>query len=367
MTSIGPQAYTSNYAGGYGLAPTSAEARKAAEERAAEQGGAGAGGRAVNVTLSDAAKAAMSLANDPIDGVVSAARGVIDKLLAAAKASEAITGEKPNIDLGGLDRRSLFAVASNQGGGFTAGEQKLAAATLSAKFESALAGPLAASRITGDNAAVYKAALAYLDKAGPEEKASPDWAAQREAVVKGLQQLAAKPGVLPSGVENDPVAEYIEKLDDAAPSPATRDILKVAGDVRTVLDAAYAKDPDAAPNLSAFDDRALAAVALNKGEQFSDEEVFAARAEIRDRAAGNISAGYGSIAEANASGSLGANLIARYAGMSEEERQAQGWTPELYAQLLESHKLSQKLADMAGGAGSYFGGGRSSSLLDYLT
>jgi hypothetical protein len=174
---------------------------------------------------------------------------------------------------------------------------------------------------------------------------------------------------------NDPVAAYIAAHEEDAPIVGPRDIVKVAGDVRAVLDAQYAKaaDPEAPISLAAFDDRALAAIALDKGGLFSADEVRAAKLEIRDRNNDRMTEAYGSNVAAGSSGTLGRDLITRYASMSAEEREAQGWTPELYARLVQNYQTSEKLASMAGGApgGLYGAGGGVTnampSLMDYLT
>ncbi|MBU1375880.1 MAG: hypothetical protein KKE02_23125 [Alphaproteobacteria bacterium] len=330
---------------------------------------------AVKVTLSDAAKAALKAqAEAPtIASIAAAARSAIDKLLAQANTKVAIIDGRATIDLGGLDRRSLFAVASNAGGGFSATEQTLASATMAFQFEDTLAGPVAASRITGDYAGIYKAALAYLDKAGPEEKASAKWIAQREVLAKGYEQATATPGVAPK-LPNDPVAAYIAAQAEDTPIVGPRDITKVADDVRAALNAQYAKagDPDAAISLADFDDRALAAMALNKGGLFSPAETRAAQVEMRDRTNERMTEAYGSNIAAGSSATLGRDLIARYAGMSAEEREAQGWTPELYAKLVQNYQTSQKLTSMGASlAGGLYGGGSETtgqpSLMDYLT
>lgn len=372
MTTIGPQAYASSSAAAYSRLAPSLQADP--QKTAADQTAPASSGQAVNVTLSAAAQAAMKAqgALPSLDSVASAARGTIDKLLADAKATDAVANGEATIDMSGLDRRSLFAVAANQGGGFTTDEQAVAAYTMDNNFQNALAGPVAASRVTGDYAGVYKAGLAYLDKAGPEEKASAGWAQQRDALTKGLQQATATPGSLPAGIPNDLVAAYVTSLGGAAPTTSNRDILKVAGDVRAALDAQYS-DPAGAQgdkiDLSPFDDRELAAIALDKGDQFSAQEVAAAKSEIRTRTASSF-ASYGANGGAATTSSLGSDLIARYAGMSDEERQAQGWTPELYAKLVQNEQLSQRMTSMFGAASSNpyaTDANQPMSLLDYLT
>ncbi len=250
-----------------------------------------------------------------MDGVASAARGAIDKLLAAAGTKDAMSNGAPTIDMSGLDRRSLFAVASNQGGGFSAGEQAVAAYTMAGNFANALAGPVSASHITGDYAAIYKAGLAYLDKAGPEEKATAAWTS-----------TARRPDQGPAG-------------GDLEPRRPARGHSQRSG--RGLCDGACRRDPDddqprhsqggrrrallcwtpntpAPPDgqadaidLSSFDDRALAAMALDKGDQFSSREIAAAKAEIRTGPRAACRAMRRTAGPTHSS-ALGSDLITRY-------------------------------------------------------
>jgi hypothetical protein len=376
MTTIGPQAYASNSAQAYNRTATTPAPQTDSQKTAADPGGSSGTSAAVNITLSDAAKAAMQAQSSTpsIDDVVSAARSALDDLLAAAKAKDALSNGKPTIDMSDMDRRTLFAISSNQGGVFTADEQSVAAATMSKNFQDALAGAVAGSRVTGDYASIYKAGLDYLDAAGPEEKATAQWSQLKDALTAGYQQATNKPGVLPSGIPNDPIAGYVKALGGAAPVTGTEDILDVASDARAALDAqaAGATDPDAKPDVSSFDDRGLAAVALNEGNGFSEDEVAAARNEIRSRTASSTMSVYTSSSGSGGPDPLGTSLIARYDAMSPEERQAQGWTPELYAKLVQNNQVAQKLAAMQSGGTSPYassgasGGSGAMSLLDYI-
>lgn len=331
-------------------------------------------GSSVNVTLSAEAQAALAAQTDnrTTDAVVADARAALDKLLAGAKATSALKDGKATIDVSGLDRRSLYAIASNKGGKFSIEEQVVASLQMKANRDTALAAATSAMRVTGDYAGLYKAALANLDAAGPEEKATGQWAKDRAALAEGLKQATAKPGVAPSGIDGDPVVAYLKDVGGVVANPRTRDIEKVASDVRTVLDKQYAsatKDgmatsPDEGKiDFSKFDDRSLAAVALNKGDQFSEHEVAQAAAEVKARNRDSVSNAYKST-QGSDSSAFGKSLITQYAAMSDEERQAAGWTPALYTKMVEMQNLSDKLASMFNGDGSVNTGG--TSLLDYL-
>ena len=333
------------------------------------------GGSSVNVTLSVEAQAALAAQTDTrtTDAVVGAARTALDKLLADAKATSALKDGKATINLAGLDRRSLYAIASNQGGKFPIEEQVVASLQLKANRDAALSASASAMRVTGDYTGLYKAALANLEAAGPEEKAMGQWAKDKAALTEGLKQATEKPGVQPKGIEGDPIAAYLKDTGGVVANPRTRDIEKVASDVRSVLDKQYAaatKDgmatgpDDGQIDFSKFDDRSLAAVALNKGDQFSDHEVAQAATEIRARNRDSVSGAFNSAKGSSDPSAFGKTLITQYASMSDEERQAVGWTPALYDKMIAMQNLSDKLASMFNSDGSVNSGG--TSLLDYL-
>src|SRR5689334_15789076 len=97
----------------------------------------------VNVTLSAEAQAALAAQKDArtIDAVIGAARSALDKLLSDAKATTALKDGKATIDVSGLDRRTLYAIASNQGGKFSIEEQVVASLQMKATRDAALAAP----------------------------------------------------------------------------------------------------------------------------------------------------------------------------------------------------------------------------------
>lgn len=332
------------------------------------------GGSSVNVTLSAEAQAALAAQTDirTTDALVADARSTLDKLLAGAKATSALKDGKATIDVSGLDRRSLYAIASNRGGKFSIEEQVVASLQMKATRDASLSASASAMRVTGDYAGLYKAALANLEAAGPEEKASGQWAKDKAALTEGLRQATAKPGVAPTGIDGDPVAAYLKDVGGVVANPRTRDIGKVASDVRAVLDKQYASatgdgmavSPDEGRiDFSKFDDRSLAAVALNKGEQFSEHEIAQAAAEVKARNRDSVSSAYKST-QGSDSAAFGKSLITQYAAMSDEERQAAGWTPALYGKMVEMQNLSDKLASLFNPDGSVDTGG--TSLLEYL-
>jgi hypothetical protein len=369
---------TNGYAANPYLATSTASttaATTAASSDASSAAAAKTSGSGDKVTLSPEAQAALAAQTDnrTTDAVVASARSALDKLLSDAKATSALKDGKATIDVSGLDRRSLYAIASNKGGKFSMEEQVVASLQMKANRDTALSAPASAMRVTGDYAGLYKAALANLEAAGAEEKGTAQWAKDKAALTEGLKQATASPGVQPTDIDGDPVAAYLKETGGVVASPRTRDINAVATDVRSVLDKQYASatgegmattPDDGTIDFSKFDDRSLAAVALNKGGQFSEHEIAQAAAEVKTRNRDSISSAYKST-QGSDSSAFGKSLITQYTAMSDEERQAAGWTPALYDKMVALQNLSDKLASMFNSDGSVDTGG--TSLLDYLS
>ena len=323
---------------------------------------------ATNKTLSDAALAAM---NQPdFATVITQARAALDALFA--------NGTKPaDADLSKLDRRQLFAVATNAQGKFTPDEMAAAQTEQQNRLDQALAGPLAVAHVTDDIEGIYTAAQNFLDGASDEEKATAVWQKQKAALTEAQQDLAADPTQTPQ-VDGDIVADYIQRA-DAGQTGTTRDLSDVASDARAALDAQYACAKAAGKDLSfssaekngqlvdfsQFDSRSLSAIALNQDGKFSSVEASAAKAEINKRSSATVLAGLK--ASASDPGSFAMNLLSAYSSMSPEERQAAGWSDKLYAAAVASYNTNAKLANMFAGASSgsnalsLLGGGSSSS------
>ncbi|MBI1682400.1 hypothetical protein [Caulobacter hibisci] len=370
MTRIGSQGYAAAYA--YTGATSSQTGIAADQAKAAEVAKTTAS--SVSVTLSAQAQAALATTLDArsLDTVVADARKSLDALLSAAKATSALKDGKATIDVSGLDRRSLYAVASNQGGSFPIEEQVVASLQLKAGDDAALAAPAASLRVTGDYAGLYKAALTRHEAAGTEEKATLAWQNEKAALVEGLRQATAKPGTAPTGVANDPIPAWLKENGGVVSNPRSRDIDALVSDVRTALDRQYslatgegmATDADAGTiDFTRFDDRSLSAIALNKGGQFSEHEAKAAADEVRTRNRDGVSSTWKSAQQSGDSAAFGRTLVSQYVSMSDEEREAVGWTPALYDKMISLQTLSAKLSSMFGEDGTLKTG---MSLLDYL-
>lgn len=323
---------------------------------------------ATNVTLSDAAKAALTTLKD-FPTVITDARATLDALLADAKLTSPLKDGKLALDFSKVDRRELYAMSTNANQLFTADEQKAAAMELQSRFDQAMAGPTAVGRVTGSVKGLYVAALAYFDAMGPEEKASAAYVDQRAALTEMLKQIEAKPSTLPGAVPDDPVNAYMERL-AGGETGKPRDIKDVAGDARTTLDAQYKATGSAKPDYSEFDSRSLASVALNSNGKFSATEVRTASMEIRSRAGAALLQGLKSAGTGNPAG-FAQNVISLYGAMSGEERAAAGWSENLYAAAVANYQTASKLGSILGQitGSSSFGGnsdGKSMSLMDYL-
>lgn len=321
---------------------------------------------ATNLTLSDAAKARMAAeAKTPdFSTVTNDVRAALDKLYAAAKVSGPLTADgKTTVDLSSLGRRALFAVTTNNGGKFTADEQTAAAGELTARFNAALAPAAAATSMTRNYTVVYKAALDYLDGASAEEKATASWAAQRATVQKGYDAAKQKPDAAPS-VSGDPVAAYLAKYPDGAPVGATKTFTTVATDVRAALDAQASLAAEKGTELvydpgrkfgqlvdfSSFDNRALSAVTLNQDQKFSNLEIYAAKKELDSRTRGSILASLKQSQQSGDPSQLSLGILQSYSAMSDEERQASGWSPSFRDNVLQQYKATNNILSMLQGA-----------------
>jgi len=365
MTSVntGPNPYSligSAYARAAATQPSLANVLNAADSGTPFDSNA-----ATNLTLSDAARAQLASAALPKDfsTVTTDARTALDGLYAAAKVKGPIGDDgSTTIDLSSFDRRSLFAIATNNGGKFGPDEQKAAGTELGNRFNGALAPAAATSKLTGDFSSLYKAALDYLDGASGEEKATATWSAQRAAVQKGVQATQQTPTTAPASIANDPVAAYLAQNADGG-TTATPDITTVAKKVRATLDA-QAKAAAAAgkelvfdpgrktgqqADLSSIDNRSLAAISLNQNGLFSKQESFAAKQALDSRNRASILA---ALKQSQTSGDptqLSLGILNTYSSMSTEERQAVNWTPAFRDHAVANYKSSSHILSMLRG------------------
>ena len=320
---------------------------------------------ATNLTLSAAARAQLASGAAPKDftTVTAEARAALDALYAATKVKGPIDADgKTTVDLSSLDRRSLFAVATNNGGKFSPDEQKAATTELGNRFDNVLAPAAATSKLTGDFSPLYKAALDYLDGASDEEKATATWSAQRAAVAKGVQATLQNPAVAPD-IANDPVGAYLSQ-NATGGSTATQNISTVARKVRAALDA-QAKAAAAAgkelvfdsgrktgqqADLASLDNRSLAAISLNQDSLFSNQESYAAKQLLASRSRASILAALNQSQTSGDPSQLSLGILNAYSSMSSEERQAVNWTPSFRDNAVASYKSTKQILSMLRGA-----------------
>lgn len=309
---------------------------------------------ATSITLSDAAKAA--LAERSLADVLTDARAKLTKLLDDAGRKSPLQNGELALDLSSLDAREVYAIASDET--FTADEREAAKLEMQRRLEAALAGPLAIAQVTGDYTGLYNSAATFLDALGPEEKASADWKASREAVAEGLKQLQKDPKTLPSAGENDPVATYIKLVE--ARGTLDQSMATLATNARTALDKRYAEIhatgripsfKQNAPNgtyvdLSGLSSRSLSAIVLDEEGQFTSQEIAAAKSQLRTKSSAVLMAGLKSASQSGDPTAFSQNVIAAFSSLSAEERQAAGWSDQLYEAAVANYSTSNKLLEM---------------------
>jgi hypothetical protein len=314
-----------------------------------------------NVTLSDDAKAYLAnLANAVSDAGASAntlatkARSWFDQQYKDRGISSAMLDGKTAVDLSGQSRATLSAVAANTNSLFSADETAAATNELQSRFNDAMAPQVVIARHNSDYAGLYNAALSYMDQAGADEKATAAWQAQHQALTDGAAAAKLSPGVAPdTGNADDPVAALLASP-TAGTTAAGASIESVAANARAMLDDqinaakddgtelvfSSARKAGQQADLSNFDNRTLAAVALNQGAAFSGEEVRAAKAALDQRNRNGI---LSAIKSSDGSGSGSLAMLQQYANMSTEEKTALGLTDQFANRLIQSYRSTQAM------------------------
>ena len=367
MSSITATNAYSAYSGhSYASSNASRSGSSAAAAKSSATGTGAYTNSATNVTLSDSARAA--LAAKSFADVIAETRSLLTKMLEEADSESPYKDGKLVVDFEGFDRRELFAMASNTDGTFTDDEIEAAALELGQRFDRAMAGPEAVYNVTGNITKLYTEALDFLEGASAEEQKTDIWASKHKAVKEALAQLEVTPDAWPE-VENDPVIDYLARV-KSGEAGGERDFATVADDARTALDtqiaAAKAEGKDLVfskyrksgtkVDFSDFSSRALSAISLNEGDQFSEFESRAAKDELSNRSRQVL---LSCLSSANKSGSptaLAENIISAYGSLSSEERQAVGWGEDFYEAALANYKSANYIASMfqsnpAGGSG----------------
>jgi hypothetical protein len=315
-----------------------------------------------NVTLSDEAKAylasladSVSDAQAPAATLAAKARTWFDEQYKDLGISSAMLDGKVAVDLTKQSRATLSAVAANTQKLFSADETAAATKELQSRFNDAMAPQAVIARHNSDYVSLYDAATKYMDEAGADERATVSWQAQRQALTDGAAAAKLSPGKAPdTGDINDPVRALLDNPAGSDAAAADASIDSVAANARAMLDNQInaAKDNGTElvfnssrkvgqqADLSNFDNRSLAAVALNQGAAFSGEEVRAAKAELDQRNRTSILSAVNS-SDGSGSGSLA--MLQQYANMSTEEKQALGVTDQFANQLIQSYRSTQAM------------------------
>jgi len=142
---------------------------------------------------------------------------------------------------GGMDRRSLYAVASNSGGQFSVQEQGYAKEVMfdqvSAAMRAGSANPPYADTTSMGNA------IAFLNNVSPEEKQSPLWALTMAGAKTGYNVLASeegKPQVADDGT--NPLVKVLMAAMKAAQYDPSKDRTTAGGDsLASILSNPWAK------------------------------------------------------------------------------------------------------------------------------
>lgn len=344
---------TSPYAA-YSYSTASTAAAKASTATTSQQGQTSTESAATSVTLSEEALAAMS--ERDFAGVLADTHAKLTALLEEAGRTSPLKDGKLALDISSLDQRELYAMSSDPS--FSPDEREAAGLEMQRRFEAALSGPAAIARVTGNYTGLYKAAAAYLDSLGAEERDCADWKAGRDAVAEGLKQLQTKPGTRPDLGPNDPVALYLALSETGnVVEPSMPDL---ASNARTTLDRLYAeaeangKAPTFNRNtkvaqyidMSNFSSRALSSIVLDKDGQFSAEETRTARSLLQSRSGATLLAGFQSASRSSDPTAFSQNVISAFSSMSAEERQAVGWSDQLYQAAMQSYVTTSKLMNM---------------------
>jgi hypothetical protein len=156
------------------------------------------------------------------------------------------------------------------------------------------------------------------------------------ATAKEAASTASQPATQAASSQSDVSISAGALAAAQAKEDNAKDFATLSAQVRAALDAQYAKanatgnatvERGSAPDLSALSGRAVAAIALNKTGAFSRSEVQAAKAEIRSRIQEDFA--NAALSSGGSSGGMAAyssQLVSQYDAMSDEEREARGWT-----------------------------------------
>lgn len=306
-------------------------------------------------TTSNATDLALtSSASEDLAALGTRTRAALDALLAKAGVTSPLKDDgRLAVDLSSLDRRQLYAMASDNVRAFTADEEKAATLELQRRSDTALAGATAAARASGSIRSLYTLALENLMQAGPEEKASAGWQRQKTALESGLEQLRDDPRQLPKDNADDPVLAYLDRLsgntDASGSSASAAAAARAALDLQKTVNAGEGGKASTAPDLSGFSAASLTAMVVSKDDTFSSDESAAARKELRQRANSSI---LSALKSGGGAGDLAQQIMSLYGGLDADTRQAAGLSDQLYQKAVSSYQTALKLESMSSSSSS---------------
>lgn len=375
-TAVGYNPTLGTTATAYGL--TTAQTAGTSSNKNTDDGAGTSSTSTDTVTLSDAAKA--YLASTPADAATLAAdaRKWFDQQYKDNGITSALVDGQVAVDFTSQSRATLSAVAANSQSLFTKDETVAAAKALSDRFDTAMTPHVVIARHLGDYASLYQAADKYLEQADSDERATPLWQSQKQAVTDGLALAKTAPSKAPETNGNDPVAALLDKTSQATASPTGTDDASVSSNARAMLDAQANAARDAGTNLvfdpnrkigqqadfSQFDNQTLAIVTLNNAGGFSPDEARAAKKVLDQRNRQSILAAFNTQTNGDVQ-SQSLALLSHYSSMSAAEKSAMGYTDAMQSRLISNYRTAQSLQG-SGFLGASSGGGASTSLMSYL-
>ena len=261
---------TAQYSAKTFTASTTPATSSAASATTSSSGNSGSNGRVVadTVELSPEAQAAAaqqqaataSTVKKSFAEVASDARSLLDQTYAQMKDEGTpfdpvyVTPEGFERAFGQLDRRSLFAVASNADGRFSTEEQDLAQTQMARQQGEAMGlyGPMGTNP-SRDYAPGDAAGIRFLDSVSDEEKASTNWKVQRASMQWAYEEhfKDQHPGEEPEDFTiGDPLVNMLLK---------TYRAVAERSDYLAVTDGTYVNNLDELRSMPAFSDPQFAA------------------------------------------------------------------------------------------------------------
>jgi hypothetical protein len=159
------------------------------------------------------------IATKSFSEVTTDARATLNANYASLKAAgtpinyDTITQKELDTAFKGLDRRSLFAIASNSQNLFTSQEQTWAQGAMSAQQASAM-GLGQPTVFIQNPSAGFLTGIQFLNSVSPEEKASTNWKVNMAGLQSSYEQTYSEnnPGKAPQSFNNtDPIVELLVK------------------------------------------------------------------------------------------------------------------------------------------------------------